>query len=125
MTELDDFDEAMPPHEVGLFMMVIGDRADLSEPQAITAGKAWRGALQHYPDATFDFSLSGYDDDPREIWGIPEAVRFVQWWAHYAGMDDFETARRVFGSDEYMCLGFLAMCGVFGEKLKQQVVFTT
>ena len=86
----------------------IGDRADLSEPRAITAGKAWRRALQHYPDTSFDFSLSGYDDDPREIWQIPEAVRFVQWWARYAGVDDLETARRVFKDDPHMCLGSLA-----------------
>jgi hypothetical protein len=122
MSDFTDFTAAVPRCEVGMVAMEIGNRNDLSEQVAQTAAKAWRVALQTYPHALFNWSLSGYDNDPREIWEIPEAVRFVRWWAEYAGMDDFETASRVFGSDPLMCVGGLAACGVFGEEVRRRVI---
>jgi hypothetical protein len=114
----------MPPKGVGFVAMEIGDRSDLSEQAARLPLR--RGA-QRYSNilrASFSIALSGYGDDPRELWDVPEVVRFVNWWAGYAGMDDFETAHRILGADPMMCMGLLASCGVFGEEIKQQVVFT-
>jgi hypothetical protein len=73
--------------------------------------------------------LTGYDQDPREVWEIPEAARYVRWWAAYAGMDDFEVADSLIGSkspnskDPLLCgagVSFLAACGAFGEEIKRQ-----
>jgi hypothetical protein len=75
--------------------------------------------------------LLGFDEDPREIWDIPEAARYVRWWARFSGMNDLATAERyaldapevgvaslniqsIAGSN----VGLLAACGVFGDEMK-------
>ena len=78
------------------------------------------------------FALLGYDEDPRPIWEIPEAARYVRWWAHYAGLDDFEVANRLIGEDLATAqlglgasgsnIGLLAACGVFGPEAQQQII---
>ena len=69
--------------------------------------------------------LLGYDVDPRQIREIPEAVEYVRWWAHCAGMDDFETANRLVGTQSEIFrsgrgphgLMWLCSCGVFGDEI--------
>src|SRR6476469_5341981 len=122
MSDITDFTAAVPRCEVGMVAMEIGDRNDLSKQAAQTAAKAWRVALRTYPHALFDWARSGYGDAPREIWEIPEAARFVCWWAKYAGMDDYKAACRVFGADPFMCVCCLAACGVFGEEVRRRVI---
>jgi hypothetical protein len=100
----------------------IGTRGDLNHQEAKRAAKSWREHIKRYPKARFVIHLAGYDDDPRDIWEIDDAVRYVGWWARHAGMNDFDTAERLLGVPGFehsSSLGFLAACGVFGEGAKQ------
>jgi hypothetical protein len=59
-------------------------------------------------------------NDPRALWEIPEVAAYIRTWAGLVGLDDPETAQRVFDSgDERQVgdtLGLLDMCLVFGDK---------
>ena len=110
----------------------IGARGSLSKGQARIAGKVWREAVQRHPKAMFVLVLNGYAEDPREIWEIPEAARYVRWWAMYAGMDDPESADRFLGPSSaigqsavtYATAGFrfLCGCGVFGDEVERHAL---
>jgi hypothetical protein len=104
----------------------IGTRDKLTEQAARENADLWREAVRRYPKAMFQINLLGFDQDPREIWEIEDAARYVRWWARYAGMDDFETADRWIGVSSAMGdtsgLGFLAVCGVFGDEAKRIVL---
>jgi hypothetical protein len=94
----------------------------------------WRHMAARYPKAIFYLHLLGYDQDPREIWEIVEAARYVRSFARAAGLDDMDAALQFFGPDSptmkageasgdvKLCgtAGFLAACGVFGDDLKQE-----
>jgi hypothetical protein len=106
-----------------VIFQVIGERGRLSKKEARASAELWRDLVQQNPRALFIISVLGYDDDPRDIWEFPDAVRYVGWWARYAGMDNFETAKRLLeplpGREHSSALGFLAACGVFGEEAKR------
>ena len=125
-------DPAMLPDDDGdhvLMPIMIGERGSLSKAGARTAARTWRELTTRYPKGMFVICLLGYDQDPREIWEIPEACGYVRWWATYAGMDDIETADRLVGTQSAIIaagvaapnhgLAFLAGCGVFGEEMRQ------
>src|SRR4029453_865171 len=54
--------------------VVIGGRGDLTRKAARLAAKSWSEYVKRYPKAYFIISLSGYDEDPREIWEIDDAA---------------------------------------------------
>ncbi len=56
----------------------IGEAGDLTCARASAAATAIMDARRIYPDATLSLCLNGYDDDPREIWQVPEAKAFVR-----------------------------------------------
>jgi hypothetical protein len=77
----------------------------------------------------------GYNEDPREIWDIPEAARYVRWWAHFAGMNDPGIVERYVldAPDDRLAMlndnpmaamniALLAACGVFGDEMKAIVL---
>jgi hypothetical protein len=110
-----------------MFPVMIGARGHLSKQQARHAGKLWRAATQQYPKAYFFLDFPGYGEDKRPPWELAEVRRYIRWWARYAGMDDLDTADRFVGTRStlahainYFDLRFLLLCGVFGEKLRQQ-----
>jgi hypothetical protein len=98
----------------------IGSRGHLARQDAERAAARWKQIRRDHPEAAFTFAIRGYDDDPRALWEIPEVAAYVRTWAQLAGLDDLETAERVFGfSDERLVgstLGLLDLCGVFAEK---------
>lgn len=116
----------------GLFMPItIGVRDNLTKREARHCAAMWREALRRYPKAHLQINLLGYNEDPREIWNIPEAARYVRWWARFAGMDNPETVERyildasevrlaIFGDQTLAAynIGILAACGVFGDEVK-------
>jgi hypothetical protein len=113
----------------GLFAGVtIGERGWLSKREARASAEAWRKLAQRYPKGLFVITMHGYDQDPRNIWEVPEAARYVRWWARYAGVDNIGEAYRFFGPNSKAAalgpvgngLGFLAACGVFGEEIEQK-----
>jgi hypothetical protein len=105
-------------------------RGQLSKTEARKAAKMWQQAVGRYPKAIFYPHLVGYDQDPREIWEIVDAARFVRWFARAAGLDDVDTALHVFGPDSPAgkaatlggAIGFFAACGVFGEDFKRDAL---
>jgi hypothetical protein len=42
-----------------------------------------------YPDAPIVLSLSGFDDDPRSLWDIPEAAAYIRAYARAAKLTDW------------------------------------
>ena len=107
----------------GTIMMTIGVRGHLTKREARECGAMWR--------------VLGYDEDPREICDIPEAARYVRWWARFAGMNGIETAERYLLDDPLVdvnlavlgntspagaLIGFLAACGVYGDEMKAHAV---
>jgi hypothetical protein len=110
-----------------LVTLTIGTRGDLTKTRARAAAAAWRELTARYPESVFVINFHGYNNDPREIWEIVDAARYVRRFARAAGLDDFEAADRWLGSGSPGAhipqigggLGFLAACGVFGDELKQ------
>lgn len=55
----------------------IGSRDDLSRKALAYAVMSWR-ALEVKPTTAITLHFGGYDDDPRELWQIPEAREFIR-----------------------------------------------
>ena len=97
-------------------LMMIGKRGELTPQEAERMGGArWRMEVQRNPRAEFMIIVSGYDDDPRELWQISEVVSYVKLWAAAAGIGDVATAQRL----HRQSLGLLGLCGVFGGQPPQ------
>lgn len=62
-------------------MMIIGGRTTCSRQRAIEAAHEVKTIGEQYPDATLSLHLEGWDDDPRELWEIPEARKFMRQFA--------------------------------------------
>jgi len=60
------------------------------------------------PRATIVLLLSGYDDDQRSIWEIPEAADYVRRFAKLSGLNDWRTS--VFGQLSEETKFLLIMC---------------
>jgi hypothetical protein len=124
---LDDADRSLPPGDgEGLFAPVtIGCRDKLTKREARACAELWRKATRQYPKAIFYLNLLCYDQDPREVWEIVDAARYVRRWARFAGMDNIETALHFLGpasaagTHGAVSLSFLAACGCFGDEMKQ------
>jgi hypothetical protein len=120
----------------GSFMPItIGVRGKLTKREARHAAMMWREVTRRYPKGIFMINLLGYNEDPREIWNIPEAARYVRWWARFADMNDLKTAERYvldapdigvtslnIKSIAESNVAFLAACGVFGDEMKTSVL---
>jgi len=60
-----------------VLMFMLCDRENMGRKALATAVIAWR-ALDIRPSTSIGFLVGGYDDDPRELWHIPEVCAFVQ-----------------------------------------------
>ena len=60
-------------------MITIGQRGALTKHNAREMAAAWREAVRRYPKAQLCISMLGYNEDPREIWQIEDAARYVRW----------------------------------------------
>lgn len=70
-----------PPDRYDAIVMVIGGKSDLSAALAIRQAHYVKVIAETYPDATISLHLDGFDDNLRELWDIPEAAQFIQWFA--------------------------------------------
>ena len=104
------------------FMVAIGQRGKLTKGRAREAAAAWREVVRRYPKAQLYISMLGYNEDPREIWQIEDAARYVRWWACYAGMDNEAAVLRVGNMLAATNYGLLVACGVFGEEAKAEAI---
>jgi hypothetical protein len=66
------------PHDLKKTMMVFSvcSRTEMNAHALAMAIMAWR-ALKIMPSTAVTMHVGGYDDDPRELWEIPEVVDFV------------------------------------------------
>lgn len=97
-----------------IVMLVIGGRGELEERHVRNAADKYRDLRALNPDAVVGLSLSGYDDDPREIYEIPEARDYVKRFAALAGIRTPDDVPKQSGRETYM-MALLAACGVFGD----------
>lgn len=69
-------------HDLGHTMLTfsIGTRPYFNRKALATAVVSWR-ALDIKPSTVIVLHLGGYDDDPRELWQIPEARDFIRRFA--------------------------------------------
>ncbi len=100
-----------PGSPVGLIALEIGARGRLSDADATDTAAQFREAAALHPGARLVLHLDGYDDDPRELWHIPEAGAFVRRWAELAGLSDWR-APMVRRLHEHT-LALFVLCEVF------------
>jgi hypothetical protein len=56
---------------------MVGTKANMNRKDMATAVLAWR-ALKIEPTTAITLVFGGYDDDPRELWEIPEVCTYVR-----------------------------------------------
>jgi hypothetical protein len=104
--------------------LVIGEKDRLGDYYCREAAAAWKFAYSQRA-ATYMVQISGYDEDSRELWEIPEVRDYVQRWARMVGLDDFAKAREAIGSARFLgILPFLGSCGAYGTTVTEDIVFT-
>lgn len=99
------------PHmadELNIVVIEIGGKNHLSE--GILRKMALGPAMTHarYPEAKIALSIGGYDDDPRELWQIPEAVEYIRRFTAQAGLRDWHSS--LFRALDELTIGLLVMC---------------
>ena len=97
-----------PLPEPDLISHCIGKRGDLTRRAAKAAAREWKECLRLAPKA-YVLSISGYDDDPRNLWEFDEVRKFVQQFARFAGINDVMDYSKRLAEDS---LALLAACGV-------------
>jgi hypothetical protein len=109
-----------------LVNFAIGSRDDLTKTAARRMADVWRLMTKEYSNAIYRLQMFGFDDDPRQIWEVVDAARYVRRWAKYAGITCPEDITvTVVDRQGRPNLRFLAACGVFGEELRQQASAST
>lgn len=63
--------------------LMIGVGGHLTPQDARDAAMAWRG-LRLLDVRNIYINVHGYDDDPRQLWDIPEVASYVRKWARKA-----------------------------------------
>jgi hypothetical protein len=62
-------------------MLEIGNPKNLGQESARKAAEGCLLAAERHPAATLHIYFDGYDEDPRQIWEIPEArAQVVNFW---------------------------------------------
>lgn len=128
---IDEMAHAPLPPDTALVHLTIGTRGDMTRQAAMDAAEAWRTARKRFPNAALTISIAGYDNDPRELWEIPDVCRYVCRWACGAGIkaNDPEHAgivavpvidnpKQAFQRARDNFISFLAACGFFGEEIR-------
>jgi hypothetical protein len=101
-----------------LVSLEIGQRGNLNNRMAVEAAAAtFRNIAKRTSPGLIYVFLVGYDQDPRELWDIPEVAEYVRLWARLAELD-LESATTILESH---AVSFLAACGCFGEEAKRAV----
>lgn len=90
----------------------IGDAEHRSEADAIAAGEWIAVVAVSQPTALIRLMLGGYDEDPRELWDIPEAAAYIRQVALASGVLDWRSPIvKRFGETTVL---LLAQCGALG-----------
>src|SRR5690242_12312506 len=67
----------------------IGGKGQFSDATLRRMRDAPRQMLRHNPHAELALFVSGYDDDPRSLWHIPEAADYIRRFAKASGLHDW------------------------------------
>lgn len=86
----------------------IGGRGYFTEATLRKMKDAPRLVLQQSPRVEITLMIDGYDDDPRELWQIPEAVDYVRRYAKASGLHDW--TGRLFRALHEHSKGLLIAC---------------
>jgi hypothetical protein len=94
-----------------LFNLEIGQRGNHSRIVAEAAAKAFRKVAPKAGPGMILLFIPGYDDDPRELWDIPDVAAYIRLWASLAITSE---------NDLYLLhpqmVPMLAACGCFGPE---------
>src|SRR5215475_9518434 len=109
------------PEKPDFVLVEIGARGKLFSQDAEHAAAMWKDLQHKAPKAFFKICIGGYDDDPRQIWEIPEAAAYVRTWAQLVGITSPEAAEQAFRPPDNdfergATIGLLDLCCVFGDK---------
>lgn len=72
----------MNPEDYDEMMFVIGEKGDLTQHNAIEVALGVLTACSANTKANVTISIDGYNDDPRELWEIPEVDQFVHMFVY-------------------------------------------
>ena len=109
MEETTDLPDSL--RNPAVVVLEIGDPGRLSRRYAAEMARLIHHAAHQCPDATLVVTLGGFDDDPRSLWDIREARKFLKAWAAEAGIRDWWhplVMRLSVGT-----IALLAKCGAF------------
>lgn len=67
----------------------IGGKGSLTDKTLRKMAPAVRKILAHSPGAEVMLSIDGYDDDPRELYEIPETRDYLRRYARASGLHDW------------------------------------
>jgi hypothetical protein len=70
-----------------MLTIVCGVRYGLNEQMAGAMGRKFQECRRKAPQALYALVMFGYDDDPRELWEIPEVCEYIPRFARYAGLE--------------------------------------
>jgi len=97
-----------------LFNLEIGQRENHTRIVAEAAAKAFRKVAPKAGPGMIVLVIVGYDDDPRELWDIPDVAAYIRLWASLA-----ITSERDLSLLHPQMVRLLAACGVFGPEVKR------
>lgn len=78
------------PNDYDHILINLAHKDCLNNFQLAKAAIAIKLAHDLHPDAELSFAIDGYDDDPRELYEIPEAHKFIQDFAWASGLRDWK-----------------------------------
>jgi hypothetical protein len=98
----------------------IGSRGDLTPARAQAAADIFQKVAPRAGPGCIYLHISGYDQDPRSLWDIPDAAEYTMLFARLAGLnsiDDVPAALNI------TSITLFAACGCFGPNIKRCVHF--
>ena len=95
--------ERIPGVDPDFIHAEIGGRGDLTPEKLAIAAAGISNAAKNYPTPKIMLSIGGYDQDPRDLWEIPEVRAYVRGFV--LALDG-----RVFARLEYVTRVMLAAC---------------
>ena len=100
-------------NEYDTIVIGIGGKGQFGDQTLRQMRDAPRQLLQHNPKAEICLWIDGYDDDPRELWNIPEAADYIRRYAKASGLHDWTS--RLFRALHEHSKGLLIACDAIDQ----------
>jgi hypothetical protein len=122
LVSYSDADELLSeqPDSIVVQMLPLGAMGDLTEQRAREAASEWEKAMERNLSMLV-LTIDGYDDDPRELWMIPEVCAHVCLFARIANITVEQATKLI---PDACGAGLLAACGAFGEDVMRASLAT-